>query len=136
MGCVHSCGDGIEESGEEIDSSNDGKRQEKKRDNATTKKEPNKDKSSEKDNKSWYLDPKEEESSLKANNSKDVKQAKDTNSKASPFTVSFLNQSNDNEACTMGTSLVRQQYTALTRKYQKGTESVVEGSSHTIQFLV
>jgi CRISPR/Cas system-associated protein Cas5 (RAMP superfamily) len=99
MGCVHSCGDAIEESGEEIDNSNDGKRREKKRDNATTKKEPNKDKSSEKDNKSWYLDPKEEESSLKANNSKDVKQAKDTNSKASPFTVSFLNQSNDNEAC-------------------------------------
>jgi hypothetical protein len=87
MGCVHSCGVSIEESGEERDSSNDGKRLEKNRATPTTKKESNKTKSSEKGNKSWYLDSKEEPSFLKANKSKDV--AKDTNSKASPFIANF-----------------------------------------------
>lgn len=90
MGCVHSCGVAIEESGEERDNSNNGKRQDKKRVTPTIEKESSKDKSFEKGKeKSWYLDQKEvESSSLKRTKLKDVKQAnisKDTNSKASLF---------------------------------------------------
>ncbi|KAF3334199.1 hypothetical protein FCM35_KLT20803 [Carex littledalei] len=76
MGCVHSCGVAIEESGQERDDSSDGKREDKKRVTPTIEKESNKEKSFEKGNKSWYLDPKEvESSSLKRNKLKDVKQA-------------------------------------------------------------
>ncbi|KAJ4751842.1 Ikzf5 (DUF668) [Rhynchospora pubera] len=85
MGCVHSCGVAIEDSGEERDNSNDGKRQDKRRAIRIIDKEQSKEKSFNKGDKSWDLDPKEEASLLKGSKLKDVKQAsssKATNSKA------------------------------------------------------